>query len=120
MCYYYELWGEECSICLRTDNDFYFINECNCTHLICLTCISKINKCPFCRHLFSSDILMLTDVYRIHDLNYPYSTRLVTADQYWHLTATNFDELSLVTYELQEMYTNIIDAELVNMYNNLR
>lgn len=113
MCYYYELWGEECDICLQTDIEYYFINECSCKHLLCLTCVSKLTKCPFCRKQFSHETLFLTDVYRIHDLEYPYRTRLVTADQYWGLTDTEL-ELTLVSYELNELYWNLEDAELVN------
>lgn len=50
-----ELWLEECTICLtEEDVAFYFINECKCNYLICVTCINKLNSCPFCRAPFIS------------------------------------------------------------------
>lgn len=51
-----ELWTEECSICLVDQQAaFYFVNECKCTYLICVTCINKLNSCPFCRTPFISE-----------------------------------------------------------------
>lgn len=86
---YFELWGEECSICLQTDNDFYFNNECQCYHLICLSCIIKLCKCPFCRHTFSIDTFNFKCY--LNNLLNEFSNDYVTAAQYWDLTTREFE-----------------------------
>lgn len=98
---YYELWGEECIICLQHDLEYFFINECSCKHLICITCIAKLNKCPFCRKGFCRNTLTFTDAYRIHDIDSPYHKEvlLLKAEQHWDLSNkihyTMYTELTL-------------------------
>lgn len=91
---YYEMWGEQCSICFHHTDDYYLINECLCKQLICLTCIAEHNKCPYCHKLFTSDTLMFTDEYRQCD-----DVLLIQTVQHWtfdiSLPYTMYTELKM-------------------------
>ena len=50
-----ELWLETCGVCLD-DKEFYFVNECKCTSLVCKSCLKHIDRCPFCRQDYKLDI----------------------------------------------------------------
>lgn len=51
-----ELWLQSCGVCLDNDKELYFVNECKCTSLVCAACFKHIDKCPFCRKSYKSEI----------------------------------------------------------------
>ena len=56
-----------CNICYESNVSIIILGNCN--HRICINCIRKVNKCPFCRGRIPNDILNLSNIKKKNNIN---------------------------------------------------